>query len=438
MEVTQWYAVSLGAPVAILFSWYILSFFLTKLLPWLSYLVLKYLEYRQVSNRIRGSDTFTVMHLIILLLYIAANAVTTGLGVTSLAALRSRSGTMALINIMPLGLGAHASLITNYLGVSMLAYSRMHRWIGRVTAVHSIVHLIASLVIFGGCLGRMTTQMAISAISSLVLFSLNFFRRLFFDLFVKLHILFTVVAAVSLWYHVPQWRTKIYLIAFYTGWALTFFSRLSLMLHRSFNWRTGRSGSTGSVVTRNPSGLHILLKVATPWNFQAGQTVYIRVPGIGFWGLFRTRPFIVTSWSYEADSSTTVDLLIDKKGPFRYLDSEFKVLVEGPYGHEKDFGSYGTVLMFATNFGIVAHLPYIKRLLADNRNRRCVTRTVRLYWRVDSEEIINCVEDWMPGLLREDISVPTAQNNDTATTNPNRPLFDFEENDRTVKHVSLT
>jgi hypothetical protein len=65
---------------------------------------------------------------------------------------------MALINLIPLGIGGHANLITNGFGLSMLAYARVHRWISRLAVMHSALHVVASLVLSKGRLGRMTRQ----------------------------------------------------------------------------------------------------------------------------------------------------------------------------------------------------------------------------------------------------------------------------------------
>ncbi|KAF8545272.1 hypothetical protein BDD12DRAFT_785781 [Trichophaea hybrida] len=447
MEITQWYAVSLGGPITFFIVWHILSRTIYKFRTRFSYFLLKHLIYPQITRRLRGSETFTLLHSTALLAYVATNTVCTSLGVKSVEDLRSRSGIMALINLMPLGLGNHTNLITNTLGLSMLAYSRAHRWVGRIAVIHSIVHVFASLISSGGRLGRMNSKLvagviAMTATFVLVLSSLRLIRRLFFEFFIRLHVCLALVATVSLWYHIPQeWRTRVYLVVFYGIWAFTFMLRISLLLYRNIGWHTQTEWSNGEVVTRSVHGLHVSVRVRKPWEFRAGQVVYVRIPGISLWGFIQSYPFFVTSWSNERDGTATLELLLEGKGTTRKLGANFRAFVEGPYGQEKDLGSYGTVLMFATNFGIVAQLPYIKRLLEANRDRKCVTRTVVLHWMVTNARIIDCVEDWMPGLLANDVSIPKTTSRSLPdgprnTTN-SKPGFSLDDEDRTVTSLSF-
>ena len=44
---------------------------------------------------------------------------------------------------------------------------------------------------------------------------------------------------------------------------------------------------------------------------------------------------------------------------------------------------YGSVLMVASGFGIVAHLPYLKALLEGYMASRVVTRRIHLVWQVN-------------------------------------------------------
>jgi predicted ferric reductase len=135
---------------------------------------------------------------------------------------------------------------------------------------------------------------------------------------------------------------------------------------------------------------------------------------MSFWAFSQAHPFVPVWWSYEADGTAVVEFLVQRKEGFtRHLASaastNIRALVEGPYGCEKDFGSYGTVLMFATNFGIAAQLPYLKRLIEDFRARKVVTRRLRVYWQVQEaveKAIGQCVKEWMTELLAGDSSLP--------------------------------
>lgn len=59
--------------------------------------------------------------------------------------------------------------------------------------------------------------------------------------------------------------------------------------------------------------------------------------------------------------------------------------IRGPYGCEKNFRNYGSILMFATGIGIAGQLPYIKRLFEDRDIGKTQTQKIFLYWEIESE-----------------------------------------------------
>jgi hypothetical protein len=52
-----------------------------------------------------------------------------------------RSGTMAIINMIPLFLGGRTNILSNFLGISFHTYYLAHHWIGRMVIVLSILHI---------------------------------------------------------------------------------------------------------------------------------------------------------------------------------------------------------------------------------------------------------------------------------------------------------
>ena len=96
---------------------------------------------------------------------LSAYAVPTFVGVTSGTHIRGRSGMMALINMIPLGLSGHANLITNKLGLSTATYSQAHCWVGGMAAIQSLIHLGTALPSLKGTNrmnGRLTTEIILS------------------------------------------------------------------------------------------------------------------------------------------------------------------------------------------------------------------------------------------------------------------------------------
>ena len=268
----------------------------------------------------------------------------------------------------------------------------------------------------------------------LLVISINFIRRHCFEFFVKLHISLALAAVVLLWFHLPNPMgpnypvalrgPRAYIIALYAVWAADIVLRALLIVYRSFKWQSRSDRPSflqqSEILNNVANGLRLSVTVARPWDFQAGQTVYITIPSLSFWAFSQAHPFVPVWWRHQADGTAKIELLIRTQTGFTLQLSKFPVgavfrtVVEEPYGYEQKFGSFGTVLIFAKNFGIAAQLPYLKRLVEDFKERTVVTRQVHVYWQVNQEvdaAIGQCVADWINDLLRGDTSLPYASVN---------------------------
>lgn len=65
-----------------------------------------------------------------------------------------------------------------------------------------------------------------------------------------------------------------------------------------------------------------------------------------------------------------------------YEDHKFLTLFSGPHGTTIAMGDFGTILMFATNNGIAAQLPYLRKLIDDYNQCRIRTRRIHLIWQL--------------------------------------------------------
>ena len=63
-------------------------------------------------------------------------------------------------------------------------------------------------------------------------------------------------------------------------------------------------------------------------------------------------------------------------------DDKFLTLFSGPHGTTVSMGNFGTVLMFATDIGIAAQLPYLRALIDDYNQCRVRTRRIHLVWQL--------------------------------------------------------
>jgi len=151
----------------------------------------------------------------------------------------------------------------------------------------------------------------------------------------------------------------------------------------------------------------VSLKLRKPWEFKAGQYIYLCIPGVSFCAWFQYHPFVVSWWQRNENGDTKVVLLVQPRKGFtrdikKYAGSSLKAFIEGPYGSEKDLGSYGNVVLFATGIGIAGQLPYIRRLLEGHNNREVKTGRISLFWQVNKECDEGWVNEWMKQLLKLD------------------------------------
>lgn len=96
---------------------------------------------------------------------------------------------------------------------------------------------------------------------------------------------------------------------------------------------------------------------------------------------------MVTSWADGKQKS--LDLFIEpRRGLTRDLLSHTGavgsrlVLFGGPHGISAPVGEYETILIIASDFGIAAHLPYLKQLIHGYNVRKVRARRIHLVWQL--------------------------------------------------------
>lgn len=141
MDITHWYAISLGALVALFLLYRLYLVALSTAHVYGKRFVLKYLIYPQIPRLLRGGGTITRLHFLIILIYVTGNILCMAFGVTSFVQLRTRTGLMSLVNLVPLCLGGRLTFLGDFCGVSYENHSRMHRWIGRMAVIQSLLHV---------------------------------------------------------------------------------------------------------------------------------------------------------------------------------------------------------------------------------------------------------------------------------------------------------
>lgn len=145
METPEWYAVSVGAMVALSILSCIVLFLASCLRIYGQFYFLKYIFYPQLPRFLPGKQQATRFDLLVLLAFLAGNILSMTLFIGSKAEFISRSAMICTINLIPLALGARMNIIASRCGVKLSSYSRAHRWLGRVVIIESLVHTAVAL-----------------------------------------------------------------------------------------------------------------------------------------------------------------------------------------------------------------------------------------------------------------------------------------------------
>ncbi|MCJ1372527.1 hypothetical protein MMC20_003752 [Loxospora ochrophaea] len=356
---------------------------------------------------------------------------------TMLKHLRNRSGTLSVVNMIPLViLSGRNNPLISLLNISYDSFNLVHRWFGRIVMCEAVIHTAAWAVskaqtggwsgvatslrtdsmMYTGLLGTVAAvAMSIQA-SSIV-------RHAFYEFFLHLHIILAILLMVGLWLHLDGFHQQLYLLAAIIAWATERFVRTSLLLYRSW----GKGGTKAVVEALPGDAIRVTVKMARPWIYRPGQHMYITIPSVGLW---TSHPFSV-AWSDEEERldsekglamnrqdvlgmrKSTMSLIIRRRGGFTNLmhqkaekalegQAVVNAWVEGPYGGLHSLHSYGTVMLFAGGVGITHQVPYVRDLVAGFANGTVAARRVILIWIIQSPEHLEWIRPWMTTILAMD------------------------------------
>lgn len=375
------------------------------------------------------------------------------------AELRGRSGTLAVMNMVPLFLlAARNNPLISILHISFDTYNLLHRWLGRIVVLESITHTAAWAV--NACDEQNLTDMLarlsdtpfftwglVGTISMvfLALHSPSPVRHAFYETFLHLHQLAALLAFAGVYVHLnldnlPQmsWANAIAAI-----WLIERCMRLLRLAHLNLS---SKNGSTKMIVQAVPGeACRVTFHLPKRVNIQPGCHVYAYIPSVSWW---MSHPFSIAwaepSSSGNPDSVTTsnhfskptspsglekqchvqdsyfeqphaptqVSLIISaRQGMTRRLydlarASPNQLLhvsgyIEGPYGsHPVSMPSYGTTVFFSAGAGITHHLLYTRDLLLRSSSAHAATRRIYLIWSVRSTDHLAWVSQWMDQILR--------------------------------------
>ncbi|KAK1613487.1 hypothetical protein BDP81DRAFT_336949 [Colletotrichum phormii] len=309
----------------------------------------------------------------------------------------SRSGNLALLNMLPLFSGPCLDFTVDILAVPYRYYAVFYRWQGRVATMLLVGHIISAMEDdkFSG---------SIAMVAAAIMTFLPLFRRRIYELCLRTHQALSCLAAVGLAFHLQSMtdRSWLWLYVYLAVTALTTFSQVGLMAFR--NKMMGRTFGR-AYINHDAGAVRVSIQLPRPLAFEAGQYLLLWMPRVR---LLESHPFVVTSWA-EAEQGI-VDLFIEPRRGFisslvRY-SHEYAVprlaFLSGPHGVSVPVWDYEAVLMVATGYGIVAQAPYLKKLVYGYNYSRGRTRQIYLIWQVANLDIVHAAESILNSILNDD------------------------------------
>ncbi|CAK7237495.1 hypothetical protein SBRCBS47491_009996, partial [Sporothrix bragantina] len=403
MDVSQWYAIVFSSLLASAAVVYLFIFAASRVTTatWV-----RKLACRNVPAVLQGSDMAAWLDYAVLFVFLLANVLVLAIGNRDAADFVRRSASLSLANLVPLFLGSQMNSVANVLGLRLRAYSRMHRWLGRVAVVEGLVHMIAAVVLHKPDV-RQRADVAgiIAAIALFTIAASGVLRQRLHELFLILHFVLYVAATASVFVHSRVTTASAYpaicLLVAISLLSATSALRVGLVLYRSvpYKQRPPNRASVRTVAFKTRNGadivlsdvVHVHVELARPWRLQAGQYANLWIPGVSPTSFAQLHPFYVAWWYRKEDKDYAMFIVQTKRGFTRSLaahrdDTEpMLAAVEGPYGKQLHLDDYGTVLLMATGIGIAAQLPYVSQLLEGYHNCEVRTKKIALYWQVDRD-----------------------------------------------------
>jgi len=388
-------------------------------------------------------------HAVLLVVYLGSNIIylfvlnwTNENRYSFFAELRGRSGTLALVNMVPLIIlaGRNNPLIA-LLKISFDTYNLLHRWMGRMVVLETIIHFVAWAVVQTADGGWQSVSEKILgdrfigsgtvgtfALLILVILSISPIRHAFYETFLTTHIILAFITFACTWAHcasaavtggLPQlpWIVGIML--------LWFADRLARMLRLLYcNW--SERGYTEAIVEPMPGETtRVTMHLPRYVDVKPGTHAYIRFSGINPW---ENHPFSIAWVQHTHEEgllpvdekrpkeakkpiSTTVSFVIGAQTGFtRKLFNvaragnqqavAMKAAFEGPYAGHHSLDSYGHAVLFAGATGITHQMSYLKHLIDGYNAGTVATRRITLVWIVRDYEALEWVRPWMDTVLR--------------------------------------
>lgn len=345
--------------------------------------------------------------------YFALNLSLVILPLSSVDVACSRSGVLTLINLIPLLSTWHHAAGADLFNVSLRCVRSAHRVFAAITILMAAVHVICwtqtksafswsnrdnmNAILVGS--NKMPYRSkdrhfanfnkASSVLALIWLTSQGVLQRRWYEVFLRCHQVLSVVVAYTTWVHTSGKSSFVNYIRISGGVSIGIFLALQLLrilwVHRFFLHGLPRAE------VRVESD-HVVIRLLVPFKMaiDPGQYVNIWIPGMGLRSFFQSHPFVVANFRPQKTGQVLTLMIERGKGWSHRLSRRgmsqkpYRALFTGPHGYPVPIHDYGTVIMIASCFGLVAHLPYLQHLIECHHQGTALARKVHLIWQLES------------------------------------------------------
>lgn len=161
-----------------------------------------------------------------------------------------------------------------------------------------------------------------------------------------------------------------------------------LIQHRFFYYgvpkvQVDRTGVSSSLRLYSP----------VPVRYETGQYINLCIPGFGIRSVFESHPFVVLAVTTEERGQSSQLMVKPARGWSRRLQHStrhgdpgsprpYVAFFSGPHGRPTSVNEYGTVVLVATEWGIVAQIPYLEHLIRSSYSSCTKVRNACLIWQL--------------------------------------------------------
>lgn len=328
-----------------------------------------------------------------------------------------RAGMIAVAMIpFVIALGMKVNLVSMVTGVGHEKLNVVHRWLALLMGILATVHAVPFIVepVVNGGWGQVKAKFmsnvvywngvgAFICMFWLCVASLTPIRRLCYEFFVHIHILAGIGFLGLMFWHCNNMLTSWhYLIASFVIWVGCLIYRLLFKT----NFLRAFHGELAHFTPLSDDGVKVTIPTTLRW--EAGQHVFLRVPGIS---LLDNHPFTVASASINPEGEPNDLVLVFKphKGFTRRVfdisrkdpDNSYRAYLDGPYGGlARKLESFETVLLIAGGSGITPIIGHLHQLAAKIKAKEAVTRDVRIIWTVKHFDAFEWFKDEVSKIAR--------------------------------------